>query len=126
MLFTLLLAYVLIFVFYGKSLMGMKHMLKLLKENQSSAVLSLNEDGVSLVKEDVSTKTAWGNVLAIREFKENVVFIPTNETKAIISVDKRYGEKIETYIRDNEITVQFIKWWKEVLDTYQVTIVDYY
>ena len=109
MLFTLLLAYVLIFVFYGKSLMGMKHMLKLLKENQSSAVLSLNEDGVSLVKEDVSTKTAWGNVLAIREFKENVVFIPTNETKAIISVDKRYGEKIETYIRDNEITVQFIK-----------------
>ena len=109
MLFTLLLAYVLIFVFYGKSLMGMKHMLKLLKENQSSVVLSLNEDGVSLVKEDVSTKTAWGNVLAIREFKENVVFIPTNETKAIISVDKRYGEKIETYIRDNEITVQFIK-----------------
>ena len=110
MLFTLLLAYVLIFVFYGKSLLGMKHMLRVLKENKGGATFRLTEEDVALVSDNGTTiQTAWRNVMAVREFNQIVVFLPKDETKMIICLDKKYAEQIEAFIREKEIAVQYIK-----------------
>lgn len=110
MLFTLLLAYVLIFVFYGKSLSGMKHMLSVLKENNGGATFRLTEEKITLASDSgTTTQTTWENVMAVREFNQIVAFLPKDETKIVICLDKKYAKQIEAFMREKEIPVQYIK-----------------
>ena len=83
-------------------LMNLNKVLKSLLDDVRTSVLTIDEDGVELRKEDSQTvKLAWNNIAVVKKYKESLNFVSANQSGFIISVDKRYSGDIENWIREN-------------------------
>ena len=77
--------------------------------DQKPRVLTLDETGASLTGEGtVDVSIPWSWMAFVRSFNDATCFIPESEGGIIISVEKRYKQQIEDYIRDNGVKVRVL------------------
>ena len=89
-------------LFEGLFLSNLHKMSKGLKNGFRPSVLTLDENGVELAKENSQTvRLDWGNIALIREFGESICFIPHESMGIMISVAKRYAKDITDWIKEN-------------------------
>ena len=75
---------------------------KTMEEDRRTSTLTLNGDGVTLNKENAQElRFGWDNVAFIRVMKEGVYFVAAEQTGMLISVSRRYEDKILAWLREN-------------------------
>jgi hypothetical protein len=82
-------------VFCAAMLLNIVKYKKQIMEDERLSYLTIDENGVELMKDGVQTvRVAWSNVAFIRIFDAAICFFPKNLTSFVISVDKDYSGQI--------------------------------
>ena len=75
-----------------------------------SSVVTLDEDGVELNKENTQTvRLAWPSIAFVRVFKESVCFVSADITGFILAVAISHRQEILDYLKENEVKVKVIE-----------------
>lgn len=73
---------------------------KMMKDDRTS-VLTLDETGVELNKEDSQIiKLAWDNVAFVRNFGESIGFVSKDVSGLVISIESKWKDEVFPYLRE--------------------------
>ena len=76
----------------------------------STSVLTIYESGVELNKGDLQIiKSSWDNLAFVRVFSESLCFFPKDRSGIVISVDRKYQDRIVPYIESLPVDVMIVK-----------------
>ena len=103
-----LLAVLLVFdIAYYFALIKLK---KRMMEDKRTSILTLDENGVELNKEDSQVvRIGWDNLAFVRVYGECIGFVSKDVSGLILFVEKRYEDKIIPYVRENAPGVEIIE-----------------
>lgn len=103
---TVMAAVIILSVMQFKKLDGL---VKSFYDDKRSSILTVDENGVELNKEDSEIiRMAWDNVAFLRLFKESACFFGKEARGMIMAVDRIYEQQILDYLKDNDIDVKVI------------------
>jgi|GEM_PF-1022365 len=92
-------------------LFNMKKLLRRMLADERPSVLTLDENGVELRKGSSQTvRIGWSNVAFVRVFKESVCFFSSDPSGFVISVTRRYDERIASFLRTARPDITLIGW----------------
>ena len=75
-----------------------------------SSIVTLDEDGVELNKENSQkVRLAWPSIAFVRVFKESVCFVSADITGFILAVTISHKQEILDYLKENGVKVKVIK-----------------
>ena len=73
------------------------------------ATLTLDENGIVLAKDGMSTlQTQWAGIVCVRETREGVCFVAKEPMGYVLHVQKEFREQIKAYLREARPNVLLI------------------
>ena len=95
---------------YVVYLCNYKKMLNMYLEDNRKSVVTLDEDGIEMNKEDGQImRLSWENVAFARMFRESLCFFSKSVAGMIISVDRKHAAGILEFLMDNNIDIRYIE-----------------
>lgn len=90
-------------VFYAYYLRGLHKTFKTLMDDHRTSVLTLDDAGVELNKENAQVvRASWENIAFARVFKESVCFFVKDGTGFVLSVSRQYEGELLPYLRGRD------------------------
>ncbi|MBQ6036266.1 MAG: hypothetical protein IJL43_03045 [Lachnospiraceae bacterium] len=78
-------------------------------QDMRSSVLTLDEKGIELNKEDSQVvRIGWNNIAFARVFQESICFFSKDQTGLVIAVDRKYQDEILRELKQNHPEVRLI------------------
>ena len=82
---------------------------KRMMEDKRTSILTLDENGVELNKEDSQVvRIGWDNLAFVRVYGECIGFVSKDVSGLILFVERRYEDKVIPYVRENAPGVEII------------------
>ena len=89
---------------------GMNKLQNSMMSDDRTSVLTLDESGVELNKGDSQIiRSSWDNIVFVRVFSECICFFPKDRSGIVISVDRKYQDRIVPYIESLPSDVMIVK-----------------
>lgn len=90
-------------LFFAFYLRGLYKTLNALKDDRRTSVLTLDDAGVELNKENAQVvRASWENIAFARVFQESVCFFLKDGTGFVLSVSRKYEGELLPYLRGRD------------------------
>ncbi|MBR5641000.1 MAG: hypothetical protein IKW92_02570 [Firmicutes bacterium] len=90
-----------LFVMLMIFLSTLKKLRKSMMEDNRTSVVTIDENGVELNKEDSQVvKLAWDNVAFVRDFGESIGFLSKDVSGLVISIESKWKDEVLPYLRE--------------------------
>jgi hypothetical protein len=89
--------------------LALKKLKKRMMEDKRTSILTLDENGVELNKEDSQVvRIGWDNLAFVRVYGECIGFVSKDVSGLILFVERRYEDQVIPYVRENAPGVEII------------------
>ena len=97
------------FLLSAAYLSTVKKAVKTMMEDPRTSVVTLDERGVELNKQDSQVvRLGWDNIAFVRSFAESLCIFSKDSTGLVIAVDKKHQDGILSYLRENHAEVRVL------------------
>ncbi|MBR2098943.1 MAG: hypothetical protein IJ926_04590, partial [Firmicutes bacterium] len=88
---------------------ALKKLRKRMMDDKRTSILTLDENGVELNKEDEQVvRIAWDNLAFVRIYGECIGFVSKDVSGLIVFVERRYEDQVIPYVRETAPGVTII------------------